>query len=189
MISIKLLIGSISFKKFSYIGKFGFISLEILIFIKIRVRRLRNRHIFENSGPSMKATIQDKSTNWQIRQKETEIGRGVKSTEIADTYTRRYWLKFFDCCSVVILLNCRQFVVWNEYLKQGGSSFLALLHPSSLAQSGCTTETNRCHWWIGVTPTKFSSNSKPCKEIIQTPTSLQLVWFPPYTTFRKLNPN
>ena len=46
---------------------------------------------------------------------------------------------------------------------------------------------------IFVTPTEFSSNPKPYKEIIQTPTSLQLVWFPPQTTFRiyhhpKLNP-
>ena len=56
---------------------------------------------------------------------------------------------------------------------------------------GCTPETL-------VSPRhprpKFSSNPKPCNEIFQTPTPLQLVWFPPQTTFRiyhhpKLNPN
>ena len=40
------------------------------------------------------------------------------------------------------------------------------------------------HKDIDVTLTEFSSNPKPCKKIIQTPTPLQLVWFPPNTTFR-----
>ena len=42
---------------------------------------------------------------------------------------------------------------------------------------------------IGVTPVNYGdiglSNPKPCKEIIQTPTPLQLVWFPPHTTPNK----
>ena len=47
---------------------------------------------------------------------------------------------------------------------------------------------------FGFTSTDFSSNPKPCKEITQTLISLQLVWFPPHTTFRiyhhpKLNSN
>ena len=45
---------------------------------------------------------------------------------------------------------------------------------------GCTPETlvSPRH-----TRPDFSSNPKPCKEIIQTPTPLQVVWFPPHTTF------
>ena len=64
------------------------------------------------------------------------------------------------------------------------------LHPSSLPRPGCTG-VNRgapgCTPETLVSPRhtrpKFSSNPKPFNEIFQTPTPLQVVWFPPHTTF------
>ena len=41
---------------------------------------------------------------------------------------------------------------------------------------------------FSVTPTEFSSNPKSCKEIIQTPTPLHPVWFPPPYNFPHLSP-
>ena len=79
--------------------------------------------------------------------------------------------KFFDThCRA--LRNCQKIASEEEQH--------TLHHCPGQGASGCTPETlvSPRH-----TRPEFSSNPKPCKEIIQTPTPLQVVWFPPHTTF------
>ena len=64
----------------------------------------------------------------------------------------------------------------HHFPDRGASGLFGVVRGCTLTGQGAPREDIGV---IFVTPTKFSSNPKSYKEIIQTPTSLQLVWFPP----------